>query len=323
MVNWGSGSGVNASFEELYNPAYWVAESLQWLKKNLVVSNLIWRDPNGSGAVEYGDTVTFSKPQIPAVEESSAGIDTTLTTKDLRADKVTATIKTYNYVRITITDWENQRSFVDIYQRHIGPALYSLANQIDYNVLSTMAEAAQAGGYTSAGQGTSSAFDFKDLARADRYLNEKGVPTSPRYGVMSALAKEELFNSKPEIMQSKAASAQGDAVLRRGEIGTYHGINWFMTQQVPEAYSSGYAYNLAFHPMSTALIMRPIVVPPKGTGARVSSTSYDGLAIRSSIAYSESTNTLYAKLDCLYGIVVLNSRMIHAITTADNYHWGS
>lgn len=322
MAEWGAPGtkypgGGNAGFDELYNPDWWVAESLIWLQKNLISSNLIWRGPAGA-ATAYGDQVQFHRPHIPTVQESTTGITTTTPTNwEKKADAITLDVKTYDYVRILITDWDKQRSFTDIFEEHIQPSLYALADKVDFNILNALAESAVAGSNYSAGQGTSGAFDFKDLTMADRMLSEAKVPTAPRYGIMGPRAKQELFDSKPEIMQSWSASKQGDQALKRGELGTYHSINWFMSQQMPACWSSLHSLNVSFHPQAACFVMRPIVTPPPGTGAKVSSGSYKGLSIRTSMAYSESLNTLYAKVDCLYGVEIMNASMIYGILTPD------
>lgn len=66
-------------------------------------------------------------------------------------------------------------------------------------------------------------------------------------------------------------------------------------------------YNFAFHRNAIALVVRPLALPPAGTGARAANINHKGLGIRAVITYDGQAQGTRVTLDLLCGVCVLDN----------------
>jgi len=68
-------------------------------------------------------------------------------------------------------------------------------------------------------------------------------------------------------------------------------------------------YNFAFHRNAIALVVRPLALPPAGSGARAAVVNYNGLSLRATLSYNPTKQGTQVTLDMLFGIKVLDTNL--------------
>lgn len=65
-------------------------------------------------------------------------------------------------------------------------------------------------------------------------------------------------------------------------------------------------YNFAFHRNAMALVVRPLALPPDGTGAKSANVSHNGLGVRVVLTYDGSKQGTRVTIDMLCGVALLD-----------------
>jgi hypothetical protein len=117
------------SSEVLLTPTIITKESLVILENNLVAANRVNRKFENQ-FVKIGNSLTIRKPNRFTVT-TGAG----LVVQDIAEPSVSITVDTQNQVAFQFTSQDLTLTVEEFSERYLKPAMASMANQIDYNVL--------------------------------------------------------------------------------------------------------------------------------------------------------------------------------------------
>src|SRR5690606_17217569 len=111
-----------------YVPEIWSRESLEILRETVVMANLVHRDFSREVA-NFGDTVNTRKPAKFTAQDKGATSDVTV--QDATATNVQVVLDTHKHVSFMIYDIEASKSFMNLVNVYLRPAVLAMANAID------------------------------------------------------------------------------------------------------------------------------------------------------------------------------------------------
>lgn len=113
-------------------PEHWANESLMILEENMVAANLVHRDFEPIIA-KYGDVVNTRKPSALAFKRKA--VSDNVTVQDAILTNVPVPLDQLAHVSILIRDGEESKSFKNLAEEFIRPAMSGMAGGIDRVVL--------------------------------------------------------------------------------------------------------------------------------------------------------------------------------------------
>jgi len=115
-----------------YNPTFYAAEALILLQNALGISNRVYRGyETERKGYNLGETVQVRKPSDFSVTSAPSS-----STNDPYTTSQTITINKWYQVKFALTDKELTQTGSRVIDEHIQPAAYSLANQVDSDLMS-------------------------------------------------------------------------------------------------------------------------------------------------------------------------------------------
>ena len=181
---------------DAYIPELWAQEGLAILEENMVMANLVHRDFENEIA-KFGDVVNTRKPGEFKVRRKVDG--TVLAHQDATATNVPVPLDQWFYESFIIRDGEGSKSFQELKDIYLHPAMLSIARGVDRCLLGRI-HAFLGGPQNRIGRlGALDSTNAKDyVLDAREVLNVNKAPLDGRRLVMSptaetAMLKTELF----------------------------------------------------------------------------------------------------------------------------------
>jgi hypothetical protein len=302
----------------IYPPEIWALESLMVLRDNLVMSALVHRDFEREMA-NRGDTVRTRKPTKLTVGDFSAQAGTNatianMTVQNLNAREVTVVLDKHKYAAFIVEDRDASTSVKELRDEFIVPAMDPISQQVDDDVMTEYLAGTDVDGSTVAviaddAVGLGAVMDEDDIVEARRTLNTQQCPMGPRSLVLSTQHESNLIGTALFHQANTAGSTQA---LRDGSLGRAFGFDTHMSQNVPTGNltdTTGDNQSFAFHRNVMALVMRPLVSPPDGTGAVSSVQTIDNIAVRVTTSYQHTALATVMSFDVLYGVNLLDANL--------------
>ncbi len=288
-----------------YNPTIWAQESLIVLENNVVMGALVHRAFENVPQ-EVGNIVNTRKPGTFTAQDKGATADITI--QDSSATNVAITLNKHKDVSFQVFDIEATKSFKDVIEEMIEPAMIALAQVVDTDLMALYASLTSANSVDLSG----SPADIPGIAKVGKKLNDLKVPFGLlRHFVVGTQSQSELVQIKAFHEVDKRGDTEG---LKESSIGRKFGFNFWMDQNVAQTGTTPdlIDHGMAFHRNGLALVTRPIrtAVPPENIGGgTVAILQNRGLGIRVALGWDIKAKSVIASLDMLYGVKVLDANL--------------
>jgi len=210
----------------LLTPSLITKEALVILENNLVMAKKVRRDYDkyfGKSLPtvgKIGDTLTIRKPNRFTVRTNS-----TLSPQNIVEPSTSIVIDKVAGVDFSFTSRELTLNIEEFSERYLKPAMATIANKIDFDLLSLYKDI-----YNQVGVPRTTPATFAALAATTRRLNEEAAPKDrDRHGIIDPAAEVTLADAfKAFFNPNRAISDQ----YEDAEIGRVGGIGWSMDQNV-------------------------------------------------------------------------------------------
>lgn len=241
-----------------------ISQMLGVLERDLVLGNLVWRDPIPSFVGAKNDTVSIRLPAYTTARTRVMRSSTALTVDELDETKVDVTLDTHVYKAIGVTDEEMTLDIENFGQQITAPAMSSVVRKVD-DALAT--ELSSADYEVTEAVNEDDPYPAIIAARID--LNNANVPVANRFLAVGSNVELALLTSD---RLSKVDTAGNSDALREAVIGR---IGGFTAVSVP-----GLDPDIAVAAHKTAFVLS-LVAPVVPTGATWGERrSYKGMSLR-------------------------------------------
>lgn len=274
------------------------------LRENLM-ARMVFREFERDIARE-GDTVTTRRPSKFTPKQKVRGVNYVRT--DLAPTQVQVKLDQHWYNAFVIDDIDDALTtggFQKVMEDHIVPSGQSLSQKIDDSLLGLHTD-------ITAFTGTDGVAPTPEtLVDARKLLNDKSVPKSPRFGILSTAASANLLKPTPSGIFVKVNESGSTRGLMEAEIGRKYGIGWFESEGVATTDLSSVIrnHNLVFHRNAFALVTRVLPSVPAGLGAVTMVEEREGIGIRTVITYDGNLGGVQVVQEVLYGVKTLDADM--------------
>lgn len=202
----------------LITPSMIAKESLRILRNNLVAGGLVHREYKDE-FVKVGDTVTIRKPVKFVVSNGATRVN-----QDVTETSTSITIDKRKHISWNFSTQDLTLKIEEYSKRYIQPALNSLADQVDLDVLLLAKDV-----YNQVGSPGTTPNAFSILGDAATKLDLEACPTADRATVLSPQANWVMADALKTLLN---ADMNKDFV-RKGKLGTIAGSDIYMSQNVP------------------------------------------------------------------------------------------
>lgn len=216
-------ASVFANDSDAYIPEIWAQEGLMILENNMVAGNLVHRDFSDEIQM-FGDVVNTRRPNDFVGKRKTDADNVTI--QDAIATNVAVPLDQHIHTSFIIKDGEESKSFKNLVEEYLRPAVISLAQMIDEVVL------AQTYRFLSNHVGTlGSDPTVSDLVDLNELMHTNKVPVGDRRLVMPPAIEGAFL----KIDQFTSANRVGDdgSALANASLGRKYGFDMFMDQNTP------------------------------------------------------------------------------------------
>jgi len=236
---------------QAFIPQLWAQEGLVMLEENMVMANMVHRDFEDEVA-KFGDVVNTRRPGEFKIRRKKDG--TPLAQQDAVATNVQVPLDQWFYSSFTIRDGEGSKSFQELSEIYLRPAMQTIARGVDRALLGQVHRylggpanrVGKLGGLTK-----DTAKDF--VLEANERLNINKAPQDGRKLVMSPTSETAML--KTELFLKANERGDGGNALQNATLGRILGFDTYMCQNVncvlsgaetdsdpvTQPYSAGYA----------------------------------------------------------------------------------
>ena len=208
---------------DAYIPELWAQESLIRLESNLVAAGLVHRDFEDEIA-SHGDIVNTRRPA--SFTSIRKGTDDDVTTQDATATNIQVPLDQHTHVSFVLKDADLTKSFKDLVNEFLDPAVFAVASAIDSTILNQ--------GYSfidnPAGK-LGTAATKQTVIDARTVMNNNKVPMRNRHLIVNAITEGDLM-SDDTFHEADKLGDDGTA-LREGSLGRKFGFSIWMDQNAP------------------------------------------------------------------------------------------
>ena len=213
---------------DAFIPELWAHEGLAMLDNNLVMAQLVHRDFEPEVA-KFGDVVNTRRPGEFKIRRKKDG--TTLTQQDAVATNVQVPLDQWFYSSFVIRDGEGSKSFQELSQIYLQPAMKTIAEGVDRSLLGRVH--AYLGSPTSrvgklGGLSASNAKDY--VLDAREKLNIAKCPMDGRNLVMAPTSETAML--KTDLFLKANERGDGGSALQNAVLGRILGFETYMDQNV-------------------------------------------------------------------------------------------
>lgn len=203
-----------------YVPQEWAQESLAILEENMVAANLVHRDFEDLIA-QYGDTVNTRRPgQFTSLRKTD---DDSVTDQDATATNVAVVLDQQLHVTFIIKDGQQSKSFKNLVEEYLAPAMLAHGRMIDQIVLGQYSRfLMNCGGHLGTADDRNAILETRlNLNKNKAYENGRNMVLTP--STETDLLKLDLFTQAQQVGDDGTA-------LREAWIGRKFGFNTYMCQ---------------------------------------------------------------------------------------------
>lgn len=198
-------------------------EALAILDNNLVMSNIVHRAHESEfsqsvNGYKPGETISIRRPA-----QFTPRIGATASAQDVVEGKTTLTIDKQIGVDFSFTSSDLTLKIGDLSERVIKPAMVTLANQVDQDLLALYSKVPNWVG--TPGQTVNS---FTDFGKAPERMDELAIPMDARNGVLSPADHWGMLGSQTGLYMNGPA----EGAYRKASLGEIGGVNTFKAQNV-------------------------------------------------------------------------------------------
>ena len=205
----------------LLTPQIIANEALMVLESNLNMANLVHRDYSKE-FIHVGDTITVRKPAKFVAKNFIGETEE----QEISEGSVPVKMDRYRDVTISVTSKEMTLNIKDFSEQVVQPALTSIAQAVDTDLLTVGIEKA---GSKVAVSNTPTIVDIANVAKA---LDNKKAPRDNLRNLMLAVDTLYKYNTLDNFAK---VSYKGDSeALKEAEIGKVYTMNTFMSQNAPQ-----------------------------------------------------------------------------------------
>jgi len=209
-------------------PQLWAQEGLVMLEENMVMANMVHRDFEETVA-KFGDVVNTRRPGEFRIRRKKDG--TTLTQQDAVATNVQVPLDQWFYASFVIRDGEGSKSFQELSEIYLRPAMQTIARGVDRVLLGQVHRyfggpanrVGKLGGLTK-----DTAKDF--VLEANERLNINKAPQDGRKLVMSPTSETAML--KTDLFLKANERGDGGNALQNATLGRILGFDTYMCQNV-------------------------------------------------------------------------------------------
>ena len=213
---------------DAYVPELWANEGLAILEENMVMANLVHRDFENEVA-KFGDVVNTRKPGEFKIRRKTDG--TQLTQQDATATNVPVPLDQWFYSSFVIRDGEGSKSFQELKEIYLQPAMLTIARGVDRALLGRVHAYLGTPAQRVGRLGALSASNAKDyVLDAREKLNVHKAPLDGRRLVMAPTAETAML--KTDIFLKANERGDGGTALENATLGRILGFDTFMCQNV-------------------------------------------------------------------------------------------
>lgn len=234
-----------------YRPEMWAQESIRVLVESMVFAGTVHRDFDPEVA-SYGEIVHTRKPSEFVAERKQNDLDT-LNTQDASATKIEVRLNQRVYVSFVLGDGERSKSFMDLIQIFLVPAMQAQARFLDRALA---VQAYQFLTNTAGGLGTLTKTNSHDyLLDAREVMNSNKVGSEGRWLALASRSETEM--QKTEMFKKANEVGDDGTALERAILGVKAGWNTFLelnTPSVRAATTSGTTTTLSAFAAGTTVI---------------------------------------------------------------------
>ena len=217
-----------ANDNDAFIPEIWAQEGLMILEANMVAAKLVHRDFENA-VKDYGDVVNTRRPGNFKTKRKKDG--TTLTQQDANASNVRVPLDQWFYNSFTIKDGERSKSFQELVNVYLLPAMIAIANGVDRAVLGRVHAFLGTPRQRVGGLGTLAEANAVDTVLSARnVLNVNKAPAQGRSLILAPTAETSLLKTSQFISAEKRGD--GGTALENATLGRILGFETYMDQNV-------------------------------------------------------------------------------------------
>lgn len=205
----------------LLTPQIIANEALMVLESNLTMANLVHRDYSKE-FVHVGDTITVRKPAKFVAKNFIGETEE----QEISEGSVPVKMDRYRDVTIPVTSKEMTLDIKDFSEQVVKPALTSIAQAVDTDLLTVGIEKA---GSKVAVSNTPTIVDIANVAKA---LDNKKAPRDNLRNLVLAVDTLYKYNTLDNF--AKVCYKGDSEALKEAEIGKVYTMNSFMSQNAPQ-----------------------------------------------------------------------------------------
>jgi hypothetical protein len=226
-----------ANDNDAFIPERWAQEGLALLSENMVMANQVHRDFE-SEVRQFGDVVNTRRPGTFQIRRKVDGVS--VSQQDAVATNVRVPLDQWFYQSYTIKDGEASKSFQELIQVYLLPAIQTMGRGVDRALLGRGAQAFLAAGQdgvTAAPtkrvghlRGLTSSNAKDTVLEAREILNVNKAYVDGRNLVLSPSSETALL--KTELFIAANQRGDGGNALENARLGRILGFDCFMDQNV-------------------------------------------------------------------------------------------
>ena len=176
--------------------------------------------------VKVGTVITIRKPNKFRVSKQQARINSNIV-----EPSTSITMATQAHVSWAFSSVDLTTTIEDYSKRYISPAALALANQVDYDLCGLYADV-----YNSVGTPGTTPATFAALGAAQQRLDDEGVPSEERVGILNPAANWALADG---LKGTFAAQVAKDTITK-GYLGTIANLSLYSDQNVVRGTTGGF-----------------------------------------------------------------------------------
>lgn len=218
---------------DAYIPEMWANESLMILEESVVMANLVHRDFS-SEVANFGDVVNTRRPEKFYSSRKTDADE--VVEEDAISTNVQVPLNQHHYKTFIIKDGEGSKSFMDLVNIYLRPAVQAVARGVDRSIAGQVHQFLGNGPTKRVGGlGTMSSSNVRDrIVDAAEILNVNNVPEMDRHLLISPYTKSYML--KTDLFTKVNESGTSEA-LRRAMVGDLFGFNIWSANNVPSSRS--------------------------------------------------------------------------------------
>lgn len=291
-----------------YSPEMWSRKSVALLREKTRMPRVV-RVDFSEDLQQAGDTVNTRKKAKMTAE--TVNPTTGVAAQDAEATNIQVVLNQHKHVTFKIPDVDASKSFINLVDEFLDPAMLAIANAVDISLLGLYSDVTEQ-------VNVSSAADWRTAFNSARTaLNRQLAPENGRVMVLSDDDEGDVSNLD---LLTQVNTSGSSTTLREGTIGRYKGFDVMRATNVVSAGSPAYRFNMGFYPDAFGLVTR-VLRPAAGiTPGAVQKSAIDpdaGLSVRVTMSYNATLLATQVTCDILYGVKTLDEEL--AVLLAAGY----